>query len=155
MVAHAVSLPADSGGETLPVERAASAPSATAAAAVAPLPPGAALRELAAKPAPLVPAATPPRPVKGAQKDPDAELVAAVMAHSDLARRAAQPQPLNDVQRFQFALELKGCKTRAGQTAQDACVVAACEAKAYWGRTRSCPLPPQPARPKPLPPAQS
>lgn len=137
-MAQSVSLP-------LVAEPAAPAASASAQSGAQPIEPpasaapGAALRELAAAPAPAA-----VRSVKPAPKDPDAELVAAVMAHADGARRAAEPKPLNDVQRFQFAVELRRCKARTGQTAQDACVVAACEARSYWGRTRSCPLPPEP-----------
>ncbi len=118
---------------------AAITPPAEAASAVVEATPGAALRAL-----PVARPTAPAKPSKPLAKDPDAELVAAVMAHSDLARRPPAPKPLSDVQRFQFAMELKRCKGLPNQTTQDACVVAACESKAYWGRTRSCPLPPEP-----------
>ncbi len=135
---------AQSVSQSPPLVAAASAPVAAAlplaaASAAADVAPGEALRAL-----PVARPAAPAKPSKPVAKDPDAELVAAVMAHSDLARRPAAPKPLSDVQRFQFAMELRRCKGLPNQTTQDACVVAACEAKAFWGRTRSCPLPPEP-----------
>lgn len=141
-VAQVVSQPASATAATAVASAPPAAPPVPAAETVAP---GAALRAL-----PVARPVVPTKPVKPPAKDPDAELVAAVMAHSDTPRRQAppKPKPLSDVQRFQFAMELKRCRVLPNQTTQDACVVAACESKAYWGRTRSCPLPPEPVPPR-------
>lgn len=154
-VAAAAPVPATGPAQSLAsVTQSASAPPPAASgpaprAIELPEAPGAALRSLAArsteeasgKPRPRPSTPTPAKP-----RDPDTELVAAVMAHSDGGART-KPQPLGELQRLHFSAELRQCRSGGSVAARDACVLAACEAKGYWGRTKSCPLAPPPPAP--------
>jgi hypothetical protein len=77
-------------------------------------------------------------------KDADAELLAALMAHSDGARAAAKIkvsplQPISEVERRRFSTKLRECRSKGNSTAREDCRMAACQAANYWGRTKSCP----------------
>ena len=77
-------------------------------------------------------------------KDADAELLAALMAHSDGAKVAAKSktgpqQPITEVERSRFSAKLRECRSKGNSTAREDCRMAACQAANYWGRTKSCP----------------
>ncbi|MFN7693915.1 MAG: hypothetical protein ACK5O3_07715 [Burkholderiales bacterium] len=87
-------------------------------------------------------AAATPKPTL--TKDADAELLAALMAHSDGTKEAAKskaaaPQPINEAERRRFSTKLRECRNKGTATAREDCRMAACQAANYWGRTKSCP----------------
>ncbi len=90
---------------------------------------------LAQKPAAAKPAAS---------KDADAELLAALMVHSDGSKETAKTKPaapraLTEAERRRFANKLRDCRSKGSASTQDDCRLAACQAVNYWGRTKSCP----------------
>jgi hypothetical protein len=75
-------------------------------------------------------------------RDADAELLAALMAHSDASKDGAKAKaaaaPLTEAERRRFAATLRDCR-QGSASAQASCRQSACQAANYWGRTKSCP----------------
>lgn len=74
-------------------------------------------------------------------RDADAELLAALMAHSDASKDGAKTKataPLSEAERRRFAATLRDCR-QGSASAQASCRQSACQAANYWGRTKSCP----------------
>jgi hypothetical protein len=125
--------PASTKPTTRPVTAAATERKATPPRASTPRPATA----VAAKPAaPKVAAA-----LASTGRDADAELLAALMAHSDASKdggKAKAAAPLSEAERRRFAATLRGCR-QGSASAQASCRQSACQGANYWGRTKSCP----------------